>query len=56
MSDLPPFTAEIIAFPRHRSALAADARQERLQRALAALDEAVAGQRRHCRVALHWPT
>jgi hypothetical protein len=45
MSEPPPVTAEIIAFPPRRSGPARDAGQERLQRALAALDEAVAGQR-----------
>lgn len=45
MSEPPPVTAEIIAFPLRRSGPATDAGQERLQRALAALDEAVAGQR-----------
>ena len=58
MSEPPPVTAEIIAFPLRRSGPATDAGQERLQRALAALDEAVAGQRAAIAAcgAAHWPT
>ena len=45
MSDTPPATAEIIPFPVRRSAPTVDGGQERLQRALAGLDRALAGQR-----------
>ena len=38
-------TGEIIPFPLRRSAAVDDAGQERLQRALAGLDDALAGQR-----------
>ena len=40
-----PVTAEIIPFPSRRPRSSADDGQERLRRALAGLDEAVAGQR-----------
>jgi hypothetical protein len=45
MPDPTPVTAEIIAFPSRRSASARDDGQERLRRALAKLDRAIAGQR-----------
>jgi hypothetical protein len=45
MSEPTPLTAEIIAFPLRRPAPARDDGHERLRRALAGLDEAVAGQR-----------
>jgi hypothetical protein len=45
MSEPTPVTAEIIAFPLRRPAPTKDDGQERLRRALAGLDEAVAGQR-----------
>ena len=45
MSDPKPITAEVIAFPLSRQAPAKDEGQERLRRALANLDDAIAGQR-----------
>jgi hypothetical protein len=45
MSDRVPVSAEIIPFPVRRAALPTDGGQERLRRALLALDAAVAGQR-----------
>jgi hypothetical protein len=45
MSEPMPVTAEIIAFPMRRPAPPKDDGQERLRRALAGLDDAVAGQR-----------
>ena len=45
MSEQTSVTAEIIPFPSRRPAPTADDGQERLRRALAGLDEALAGQR-----------
>jgi len=45
MSDATPPTAEIIPFPLRRPPVAENDGQERLRRALAGLDDAVAGQR-----------
>ena len=45
MSDAIPPSAEIIPFPSRRPPVAASDGQERLRRALAGLDSAVAGQR-----------
>jgi hypothetical protein len=45
MSDQPALSAQIIPFPSRQPAAPTDEGQERLRRALVALDEAVAGQR-----------
>jgi hypothetical protein len=45
MSDPTPVTAEIIPFPLRRPVPPKDDGQERLRRALAGLDTAIAGQR-----------
>ena len=45
MADPVPTNAEIIPFPPRRAVLPSESGQERLRRALLALDAAVAGQR-----------
>jgi ABC-type transporter Mla subunit MlaD len=45
MSDQPAISAQIIPFPSRQPVAPTDDGQERLRRALLALDEAVAGQR-----------
>jgi hypothetical protein len=45
MSDQPALSAQIIPFPSRQPAAPTEEGQERLRRALLALDEAVAGQR-----------
>jgi ABC-type transporter Mla subunit MlaD len=45
MSDQPALSAQIIPFPSRQPTAPADDGQERLRRALQALDEALAGQR-----------